>query len=79
MCSQPDKPNIIPNVVEPPSRNFHLHSSQPAASKSGERSSRDIEMIGANSEPDAAMIDLNYYRLIDNVWHFSSVDWGAKC
>lgn len=24
-------------------------------------------------------LDLNHYRIADDVWHFSSVDWGRNC
>lgn len=24
-------------------------------------------------------LDLNHYRIVNEVWHYSSVDWGHKC
>ena len=27
----------------------------------------------------AGLLDLNHYRIIDEVWHFCSVDWGHRC
>lgn len=24
-------------------------------------------------------LDLNHYRMVNEVWHYSSVDWGHKC
>ena len=24
-------------------------------------------------------LDLNHYRIVNEVWHFASVDWGHKC
>ena len=24
-------------------------------------------------------LDLNHYRIVNEIWHFCSVDWGSKC
>ena len=24
-------------------------------------------------------LDINHYQIVDDVWHFSSVDWGRNC
>ena len=33
----------------------------------------------SDSEYFDPVSDLNHYRLVNEVWHFSSVDWGEKC
>lgn len=46
----------------------------------------DIEMapppmLGASdvdSEPESEL-NFNYYHLVNEVWHFCSVDWGSRC
>ena len=25
------------------------------------------------------MLDLNHYKMVNEVWHFYSVDWGTNC
>lgn len=50
------------------------------------RQQDDIEMaspsvLGA-SEPESELeseLNLNYYHLVNEVWHFCSVDWGSRC
>ncbi|KAI9808671.1 MAG: hypothetical protein M1825_003823 [Sarcosagium campestre] len=44
----------------------------------------DLEKKGAigldlQSESRDQTLDLNHYRLVDDVWHYCSVDWGDKC
>ena len=36
-----------------------------------------IEM--GKSEDRAKPLDINHYRIVNEVWHFCSVDWGSKC
>ena len=31
------------------------------------------------AHPLASLKDLNHYSLVEEVWHWSSIDWGRKC
>lgn len=46
-----------------------------SADLEGHPSSSDQPSIKSTSET----LDLNHYRIVDDVWHFSSVDWGRNC
>ena len=35
----------------------------------------EMEETRDHDEP----LDLNHYRIVDEVWHFCSVDWGSRC
>ena len=48
-------------------KSVDTHSSDPEAFEMGESSKEDRGL------------DLNHYRIVDEVWHFCSVDWGSKC
>lgn len=41
----------------------------------------DVESIETIQTPtyNPRILDLNHYRIVDEVWHFASVDWGSKC
>lgn len=30
-------------------------------------------------ERQSPLLDLNHYQIVDDVWHFSSVDMGSNC
>lgn len=77
MCTDHDK--LVPAVVGPQQGGAHA-TRRPASFKSAESHSDDIEShemsyIGSG----AGEIDLNFYRLVNEVWHFCSVDWGSRC
>jgi len=48
-------------------KSIDTHSSDPEAHEMEE------------SRRDNSPLDLNHYRIVDEVWHFCSVDWGSKC
>lgn len=48
-------------------KSMDTHSSDPEA--------HEMEESRRNDRP----LDLNHYRIVDEVWHFCSVDWGSKC
>lgn len=37
-----------------------------------------LEASDVESEPESEL-NLNYYHLVNEVWHFCSVDWGSRC
>ena len=38
----------------------------------------DVEMQNSR-KVHAEALDLNHYRVVSEVWHYSSMDWGSKC
>ncbi|MCJ1468059.1 hypothetical protein MMC07_006685 [Pseudocyphellaria aurata] len=55
-------------------------SPRPKSFKSVENHYGDIEghyELG-KSDPPPGKLDLNYYHLVNEVWHFCSVDWGSQ-
>ena len=63
----------------------HLNKGQALVRACKERMSIDRH----SSDPEALELEepsdyekppnLNHYRIVDEVWHFCSVDWGFKC
>lgn len=49
--------------------------------KSVESQSLDLEKDGmaTSISPRPNMPDLSHYRLVEEVWHYCSVDWSNKC
>lgn len=79
MLTDPDKP--IPAIVPIQPNVVHAikNTSFPKGFKSVESDSGDIESHHELAEVESDDLDLNFYRLINEVWHFCSVDWGAGC
>ncbi|KAI9839844.1 MAG: hypothetical protein M1819_000034 [Sarea resinae] len=82
MRSAPLKP--IPVHVEEHKSRFHFdYWSQHTVPRSPTSCASDvegaIELVEKESEDSAdEPFDLNHYHLVDEVWHYSSVDWGKK-
>lgn len=82
MCTDHDRP--VPAVVEYKQQRSSfgtVHSPLATGFKSEESHSKDIESLEMNvaSKPRVGELDLNYYHLVNEVWHFCSVDWGSRC
>lgn len=56
-----------------------LESSRPKSFRSVESHFGDMEGHHELGERESSELDLNYYRLVNEVWHFCSVDWGSRC
>ena len=42
--------------------------------------SADVESIDPSTPTySPTPMDINHYRIVDEVWHFASVDWGHRC
>jgi hypothetical protein len=41
----------------------------------------DIESVDTPATPAYShmTLDINHYRIVDEVWHFASIDWGHRC
>lgn len=81
MLTDHDKP--MPAVVPTQQEDVQaiIDCSRPKSFKSVESHSGDIESHHEMEKlkSQAGELDLNYYRLVDEVWHFCSVDWGSRC
>lgn len=89
MCSEPLKPMpIAPNQHISRLHGLrYLHrekGDQEVEEKSILDGAADLEGCVSSSEHPSVgstcpTLDLNHYRIADDVWHFSSVDWGRNC
>ena len=88
MEADPDQPQpVIHAISRTPSRYRDLlplpNRSKRSLSKKkdGEKSPvSDVESqdhLGPDAMPSA--LDLNHYRIVNELWNFTSVDWGHKC
>lgn len=77
MLTDHDKP--MPAVV--PTQQEDVQAMMDSSRKSVESHTGDIEGLHElrEFESRAGELDLNYYRLVNEVWHFCSVDWGSRC
>ncbi len=80
MCSKPPAPD--PPPASPQRDGFrHRYITSHIHRKSVETQSSDLEM-NENEVPHkvhSPAHGLSYWRLVDEVWHYVSVDWGTKC
>ena len=45
-----------------------------------EKHPEDLEASETGDPPDDDKpLDINHYHIVDEVWHYCSVDWGSKC
>lgn len=84
MCSKPFTPvPVDPRSYENEPSSLRSRFSPKFKSSFGERKS--IESQSADPEKNfsehssSPMLDLSFYKIINNVWHYCSVDWGSKC
>ena len=78
MCSDPNKPNPYSPIVEITKYGDKEDASQNQSYRTSQ--SDDPEKRAADmTEQEFETLDLNYYRFINHVWHFNSVDFGPKC
>ena len=73
MCSEPIRPaGIEDQLLE------HTVEETKVAQSHVRGSGGDLEMQ-YSQQPHAEALDLNHYRVVSEVWHYSSIDWGNKC
>ena len=60
---------------------FSPFTSPPVERKSTDTHSTDLEKDekGLPALDRIPMLDLNHYKMVNEVWHFYSVDWGTNC
>ena len=82
---QSEQPPRSKNTSTPPTspskRSFDLHRSK-IASLQAKLHLSDPEKNGPenpSSIDETEYLQLSHYKLIDEVWHYCSVDWGSRC
>lgn len=81
MCCQPGTP--LPAVIDTRQSGTHLRTDpqlkydrSPVDSQSSDLESNEK---GNEASEHAANLDVNHYRMVNEVWYYCSVDWGSKC
>lgn len=79
MISDPYKPDVA--ATEIPQSPFRTMIHRFKDRSSFDSHAADVEMTSTDESPvsHATSLDLNHYRIIDEVWYFCSIDWGDKC
>lgn len=81
MCAKQHTPRAVGSVS---TTSRPLANGQPRTNrgprKSTENPSIDLEMhnIGTSSTSEAQALDLSHYKLVNEVWHYCSVDWAPQ-
>jgi hypothetical protein len=90
MCSEPLKPEPA-TASEPPSTTERIREyarrerqkfrasiepQSPIAARNPE-DPVELRQVPPVSEPER--LDVNHYHIVDEVWHWSAIDYGAKC
>ena len=83
MCQNPEQPA----VATMDNHQNHYRNMLPGLRRlkseraSFETQSPDLEMTPTFEQPAslALGLDLNHWRMVDQVWYYCSVDWGDKC
>jgi hypothetical protein len=88
MCSDPVPPKETRSRMKDSSTTFGSKKSQQshASKKSQHRSKESVdfeESIGMTELMHSTQLemvrDLSHYHIVDEVWHWSTVDWGRRC
>jgi hypothetical protein len=83
MGTEPGKPSLVSRTRhDHQPRNFRIHALDKLR-KSYDRSRTSVDQVEMTEKDlpkdSTKMLDLNHYLIIDEVWHYSSVDMGKKC
>ena len=82
MCSEHNKPVSVPQNPLPQGLLARMQrNSHTTQRKSTDTHSSDLEKDekGVEVLAKSPMLDLSHYKMVNEVWHYCSVDWGAKC
>ena len=83
MCADPLKPALVV-VPDTPRSRVHdfLHHQKETERTSMQSQGSDpespVQMTSIPTVRDGGL-DLSHYKIINEVWHYSSVDWGHRC
>lgn len=85
MTTEPHTPQPAPEYIRShnPFRFLRSEDTQ-SARQIVDTKQEDVEKQSSPSEIEEEesldeLLDLNYYQLVDEVWHFTSTDRGEKC
>ncbi|MCJ1389178.1 hypothetical protein MMC18_002033 [Xylographa bjoerkii] len=82
MKCKPLTPQIVPITTHHNRRDFwHTPKPRPDLEKTFQEKSIDIERdheIVESPSTQSEAIDLSHYTIVNEVWHYASVDWGNK-
>ena len=87
MCCDPLKPEPVANASPRPgrmkemlhTRNWKPYKLTELAAQSKPSPDAESHEMQDGSEAPERMLNLNHYRIVNELWHFMSVDWGHKC
>lgn len=89
MCSDPVPPKTKPLQPKKSSatlrsrKSNRSHKTQDSQKSSKEQSLDSEESIGMTDMMHSTQLemvrDLSHYQIVNDVWHWSSVDWGRRC
>ena len=79
MTSDPDKPAVVTTANQQNRKRAMLPWLKDRSSFDSH--AEDVEMTPTREEPPshATSLDMNHYRIVNEVWYYCSVDWGTKC
>lgn len=80
MISDPYKPALVPMENRHSRLRARIHRLK-LDRQSFESHAADVEMSPTYDQPASHTVglDLNHYRIVNEVWYYCSVDWGSKC
>ena len=84
MYCSPQKPVSVAsrshNTHRTPQEVFHRVPKRAKEADAISLASMDVEKNQRIASPttSSSLMDINHYRIVDEVWHFASVDWGFK-
>ena len=81
MCDDPLKPAPAPVVPDTPRSRMHemWHHQKEMEQTSRQSQTSDPESLLEVAKLDSkgrTALDISHYNIINEVWHYSSVDWG---
>lgn len=77
MCTNPTVPLHVdggPQRIREQKTHFSKYASSSSHSSDPEKDGHEHVSIS-----DASTLNLNHYNIVNEVWHYCSVDWGSKC
>ena len=79
MISDPHRPAVVTTTNQQNRRRAMLPWLKDRSSFDSH--AEDVEMTPTREQPPshATSLDMNHYRMVNEVWYYCSVDWGNRC